>query len=126
MRLLLISLFALFTVGLNAQYVNNTPNSIEEFVDTISKKIDLSPHIKVTFNMSETNTALYIICDEDNHTYDVYIKPTDTLFYSELLVIALKRIQEIDNIECHVNWQALTYVSQKLAYKYCHLITLKQ
>lgn len=113
----------LFTMCLNAQFiVNNTNNSFEEYVKAVNTELDLDRNIKINFNVSETNTALYVISDEDSHTYDVYIRQTnDKLFYCELIAVAILRIKEIDsNINC-VAWNIVTANSQKLAYKYQHL-----
>lgn len=122
-RLMSLIGIALFTMCLNAQFiVNNTNNSFEEYVKAVNTELDLDRNIKINFNVSETNTALYVISDEDSHTYDVYIRQTnDKLFYCELIAVAILRIKEIDSNINYVAWNTVTANSQKLAYKYQHL-----
>jgi len=113
----------LFTFGLNAQFiVNNTGNNINEYINTVNIELNLNRNIRINFNISETNTSLYLISDEENHVYDVYIRQTnDKLFYCELLAVAIIRIKEIDSNQGYTNWATTTYTSQRLAYEYQYL-----
>lgn len=124
-KLILISLI-LIPVTLNSQQViNNTNNSIEEYIYTISKELNLDKHVKITFNNTETNTAMYVLSDERNANYEVYLKNTnDRLFYAELICVCLLRIKELDEDKGYVNWKDILYKSSKLAFKYQHLITM--
>jgi hypothetical protein len=122
MKYLLICLTLLITVQISAQFINKTGDNIEEYVNTIAKEINLPKHIKVTFNNTEGNTSLYVLCDEKHSEYEVYLKETkDKLFYCELIAVSLLRIKELDSETGAVNWKAVLYTSSKLAAKYVHL-----